>query len=240
MPRIYAGTSGWAYPTWKPKFYSAEISSAHFLEYYSSRLNSVEVNYTFRHLPDKNLLAKWIAATPPDFRFAVKAHQAITHWRRLRGAKGNTRDFLRSLKPLRKSGKLGPILFQLPPNLKIDLPLLEEFLSGLPGDLRFAFEFRHESWFTEDVFRALRKSNIALCQAESEKLRTPDIRTADFSYLRLRKMKHPQSARRALVRKVAALRRRGDVYVYFKHEDDPGGALYAEELLTSLKVTRGR
>lgn len=239
MPRIYAGTSGWAYPTWKPKFYPAEVSSARFLEYYSSRLNSVEVNYTFRHLPDKNLLAKWIAATPQDFRFAVKAHQAITHWRRLRSAKGNTRDFLGSLEPLRKSGKLGPILFQLPPNFKLNLPLLEEFVACLPRDLRFAFEFRHESWFIEEVFHTLRKSHIALCHAESEKLQTPDVCTADFSYLRLRKMKYSRNARRALVRRVAVLRRCGDVYVYFKHEDDPSGALYAEELLATLKVKSG-
>ncbi|HKW88056.1 MAG TPA: DUF72 domain-containing protein [Candidatus Acidoferrales bacterium] len=238
MSRIYAGTSGWAYPTWKPKFYPAEVSSARFLEYYSSRLNSVEVNYTFRHLPDKKLLAKWIASAPPDFRFAVKAHQAITHWRRLRRAKGDTRDFLGSLKPLRKAGKLGPILFQLPPNFKINLKLLDDFLSCLPRDLRFAFEFRHESWFAEDVFRALRSSNIALCQAESEKLRTPDVPTADFSYLRLRKMEYSRSARLALAEKTATLQRRGDVYIYFKHEDDPSGAVYAEELLAKLKVKR--
>jgi uncharacterized protein YecE (DUF72 family) len=235
MPRIYAGTSGWAYSTWKPKFYPADVGSARFLEYYSSRLNSVEVNYTFRHLPEKDLLAKWIAATPEDFRFAVKAHQMITHMKRLRGAGDFTRDFLSSLHPLRKARKLGPILFQLPPNFKCNLELLQGFLGGLPRDLHFAFEFRHESWFTDDVFGTLRKANVALCQAESEKLETPDIRTADFSYLRSRKMKYSTTARRALARKVAALQKGGDVYVYFKHEGDPSGALYAEDLLAAMK-----
>lgn len=235
MARVFAGTSGWAYPTWKPKFYPADLGPARLLEYYSSRLNSVEVNYTFRHLPEKNLLAKWIAATPPDFRFAVKAHQVITHWKRLRRARGNTQDFLSSLRPLRKACKLGPILFQLPPNFKCNLELLQDFLAALPRDLRFAFEFRHTSWFTDDVFRTLRKANVALCQAQSDDLQTPQIRTADFSYLRLRKTKYSASARRALARRVRALRRGGDVYIYFKHEDDPRGALYAEELLAAIK-----
>ncbi|HEV2297799.1 MAG TPA: DUF72 domain-containing protein [Candidatus Acidoferrales bacterium] len=235
MPRIYAGTSGWAYSTWKPKFYPANVSSARFLEHYSSRLNSVEVNYTFRHLPDKHLLAKWIAATPEDFRFAVKAHQMITHRKRLIGAGEFTREFLSSLSPLHKARKLGPVLFQLPPNFKCNVQVLQDFLARLPRDFLFAFEFRHESWFTEEVFRVLRKKHVALCQAESENLQTPDVRTTDFSYLRLRKMKYSTNARRALGRKVRALRRSGDVYVYFKHEDDPSGALYAEELLITMQ-----
>lgn len=234
MGRVYAGTSGWAYSSWKPIFYPPDINSAGFLEYYSSRLNSVEVNYTFRHLPEKSLLAKWIAATSAEFRFAVKAHQVITHRKRLRDAAANTRDFLASLQPLLKARKLGPILFQLPPNFKCNRELLAKFIAGLPRNLRFAFEFRHDSWFRDDVFRALHKANIALCLAESDKLQTPDIRTADFSYLRLRKTKYPMSARRALARKVRLLRRRGDTFVYFKHEDDPSGALYAEELLTAV------
>lgn len=238
MSRIYAGTSGWAYSSWKPKFYPLDVSSARFLEYYSSQLNSVEVNYTFRHFPEKNMLAKWIAATPPDFRFAIKAHQMITHRKRLRGARKVTRDFLSSLRPLAKAHKLGPILFQLPPNFKCNLELLEEFLGELPSSLQFAFEFRHDSWFNGDVFRALRKANVALCQAESEKLHTPEIKTADISYLRLRKRKYSSAARRRLADRVLGLRRSGDVFVYFKHEDDPSGALYAELLLAATQKRR--
>ena len=129
--KIYAGTSGWAYPSWKPKFYPAKLASAKFLGYYATRLNSVEVNYTFRTEVTAKLLAAWIAATPADFKFAVKAHQTITHIRRLRAAATQTSKFLVSLEPLRDAGKLGPILFQLPPFLKCDIALLEEFLATL-------------------------------------------------------------------------------------------------------------
>jgi uncharacterized protein YecE (DUF72 family) len=235
MGRIYVGTSGWAYSRWKPKFYPREVSSARFLEYYSSRLNSVEVNYTFRHWPENKLLAKWTARTPPQFQFAIKAHQIITHRKRLRGTRGITSEFLASLRPLRQARKLGPILFQLPPNCKCNLELLEQFLQGLPRELRFAFEFRHDSWFSDDVFRALRAANAALCFAESETLQTPDVRTASFSYLRLRKKKYSPKAQQKLAKKVRALREHGAVYVYFKHEDDPSGTIYAENLLAATQ-----
>lgn len=231
MANVYAGTSGWAYPSWKPDFYPEKLGSAKFLAYYATRLNSVEVNYTFRRLPTKKLLEDWIEATPPNFRFAVKAHQAITHFKRLRGTIGVTSRFIASLKPLQKAGKLGPVLFQLPPNFKCDLPLLANFLPTIPRHVRAAFEFRHPSWFTKEVFAALRKVNVALCRAECETLETPDVQTADFSYLRLRKDKYSPRARRELTAKIAGLRRRGDVFLYFKHEDTPEGALYAGRLL---------
>jgi uncharacterized protein YecE (DUF72 family) len=120
MKNIYAGTSGWAYTTWKPDFYPAKLSSAKFLNYYAGRLNSVEVNYTFRSLPTEKLLTGWMAETPPGFKFAIKANQAITHIQRLRSADKATSEFIDSLLPLKEAGKLGPVLFQLPPNLKCD------------------------------------------------------------------------------------------------------------------------
>ena len=131
MKKAYAGTSGWAYTTWKPDFYPAKLYSTKFLNYYASRLNSVEVNYTFRSLPTKKLLKDWIAATPPGFKFAVKAHQIITHINRLRNVMRVTSKFVASFLPLQKPSKLGPVLFQLPPNLKCDLPLLTDFLGGV-------------------------------------------------------------------------------------------------------------
>ncbi|MGB0034807.1 MAG: DUF72 domain-containing protein, partial [Candidatus Acidiferrales bacterium] len=158
MGKIYAGTSGWAYSSWKPKFYPAKLRPAEFLNYYASRLNSVEVNYTFRNFPTKRLLREWLAATPENFIFAIKAHYAITHVKRLRGAFRTASKFLNSLRPLRDAGRLGPVLFQLPPFLKCDVPLLENFLAGLPDGIRFAFEFRHASWFNEEVYSALRKA----------------------------------------------------------------------------------
>jgi uncharacterized protein YecE (DUF72 family) len=235
MGNIYAGTSGWAYPSWRPNFYPAKLGSANFLACYAGRLNSVEVNYTFRRLPTKKLLEGWTEATPTNFKFAVKAHQAITHFKRLRSANGAMSKFIASLKPLQKAGKLGPLLFQLPPNFKCDLPLLAKFLPGIPRHMRAAFEFRHVSWFTDEVFEVLRKANVALCLAESEDLETPDVQTADFSYLRLRKSKYSPRARNQLAAKIKRLARRGDVFLYFKHEDTPEGALYAERLLKKGK-----
>ena len=232
MGKIYAGTSGWAYAGWKPDFYPAKLASAKFLGYYGTRLNSVELNYTFRRRVTEKLLSGWIAATPLDFKFAVKANQSITHVLRLRDAAKATLEFVGSLDPLRDAGKLGPVLFQLPPFLKCDLARLEEFLAALPAGTRAAMEFRHESWFSDDVYKLMRKANVALCQAESEKIETPDVATADLHLF--------PAAERRLFRERAqsAVRRKwrmppadGDVFVYFKHEDTPEGALYAEALL---------
>ncbi len=231
MKKIYAGTSGWAYTTWKPDFYPAKLSSAKFLNYYASRLNSVEVNYTFRSLPTKKLLIGWIAETPPGFKFAIKANQTITHIKRLRSADKVTSEFIDSLRPLKDAGKLGPVLFQLPPNLKCDLPLLTDFLAGLSQNVRSAFEFRHDSWFQDGVFTILRKAKVALCLAESDKLETPDVHTTDFFYLRMRKEEYSAKALKSLKRKVLSLAQKGEVYVYFKHEDNPESAFRAEELL---------
>ncbi|MFY9531665.1 MAG: DUF72 domain-containing protein [Candidatus Acidiferrales bacterium] len=235
MSKVYAGTSGWAYPQWKPEFYPAKLASAKFLDYYASRLNSVEINHTFRRFPTEKLLTGWIAATPGEFKFAVKANQMITHVKRLRGAVEYTLQFLSALRPLQDESKLGPVLFQLPPYLKCDLELLADFLKGLPRALRATFEFRHASWFCEEAFTLLRNANVALCQAESEKIEAPDVQTADFIYMRLRKEKYSPKDRKALARKVAELAQRGDVFVYFKHEETPEGVLYAEELVAATK-----
>jgi uncharacterized protein YecE (DUF72 family) len=232
---IYAGTSGWAYSTWKPDFYPAKTPSAKFLAYYGTRLNSVELNYTFRHFPSDKMLESWIASTPAGFKFAVKAHQKITHIKRLHDAAQFATDFLASLRPLEEQQRLGPVLFQLPPFLKCDVERLKNFLAGLSPQIRTAFEFRHESWFTEEVFAALRGANASLCQAESEKLETPAVQTADFAYLRLRKEKYSPKIQKAIADQVATLAKIGDVFVYFKHEETPEGALYAETLLASAK-----
>lgn len=233
MGRVHAGTSGWAYASWKPDFYPANLSAPKFLNYYASRLNSVEVNYTFGNIVDEELLQRWVQATPPDFQFAVKAHRHITHNKRLRGAARITKAFLASLEPLRKANKLGPVLFQLPPNFKCDLGRLRKFLKYLPPGIRFAFEFRHPSWFCEEVYAALRKAEAALCQAECEDLVTPEVATADFHYLRLRKKNY---SAKAVAQKVRKLARAADVHVYFKHEDAPEGALNAETVLVPARM----
>ena len=229
--QIYSGTSGWAYAGWKPDFYPAKLPSKKFLSHYATRLNSVEVNYTFRRFPTESLLRGWIDATGPDFQFAMKANQSITHIKRLHDAEETTARFTDSLAPLHQTNKLGPVLFQLPPYLKCDLERLREFLGILPKWLRATFEFRHDSWFNEDVYAALRKSGAALCWAETEDIQTPEVQTADFHYLRIRK---PVSDLRATEKKVRRLLEDGAVYLYFKHEDTPEGALNAESLLRNL------
>jgi uncharacterized protein YecE (DUF72 family) len=239
MASIYAGTSGWAYASWKPSFYPAKLASAKFLSYYATRLNTVEVNYTFRARPTAKMLAGWVASTPSNFRFAVKAHQRITHILRLHDAGAATADFLASLVPLREAERLGPLLFQLPPFLKCDLARLEDFLKVLPHGTSAAMEFRHESWFSDPVYELLRRANVALCQAESENLKTPDVATANYSYFRLRKEDYSPRERAAIQEKVGQAARTGNVFVYFKHEDTPEGALYAESLLSKGSAGHG-
>ena len=236
MATLYAGTSGWTYTSWKPDFYPQKLASAKFLGHYASRLNTVEVNYTFRRFPTEKLLRGWIEATPAEFQFAIKANQKITHVKRLRDVADFTADFVGALQPLDVEKKLGPVLFQLPPYLRCDVDLLKEFMATLPRQIRSAFEFRHVSWFSEEVYAAMREHNVALCQAESERLETPEVQTADFAYLRLRKEEYSAAERKVLARKIAELLKVGDAYVYFKHEETPEGALNAERLRAEVKT----
>ena len=232
MAQLFAGTSGFAYPSWKPRFYPNDLPAKKFLEYYSQQLNSVEINYTFRRLPAASTLEAWIQATPPGFLFSVKAHNRITHILRLKNASQFTELFLRSIEPLRATQRLGPILFQLPPYFHCDLAVLGDFLAGLPKDLRFVFEFRHTSWLDDSVYRLLAQHHAALCWAESEKFEVPAKLTADFVYFRLRKAEYSAKDRRAISATARKLVADGkDVFLFFKHEDTPEGALYAKELL---------
>lgn len=232
--RIYAGTSGWAYPTWKPDFYPAKTPARKFLEFYASQLTSVEVNYTFRALPTIKTLEGWLAATPSNFRFSFKAPQRITHFKRLRDCEADLTQFLAALEPVHHSGKLGLLLFQLPPNFKADPALLAAFLAS-PGlsSHRAAFEFRHDSWFNDEIYAVLRQHNAALCIAESDDLLTPEVHTADaFTCFRLRRSGGYSPAELdAFAKRFTALAQHRDVYAYFKHEDDPTGALNAKAFL---------
>ena len=237
MAKLFAGTSGFSYPSWKPAFYPEKLPARKFLSYYATRLNAVEINYTFRQLPKASTLEGWLAETPPGFCFVCKAHQRITHIQRL--APGEFMQlFLKAVDPLRIKGRLGPILFQLPPNLKLDAARLAAFLAEIPSDIRAAFEFRNQSWLTDEVYDLLAKHNAALCLAESDKLAIPHRLTADYTYFRLRKADYPPDARAAIMRQTKELLGQGkDVYVFFKHEDDPAGAAYAEELLATGKMS---
>lgn len=231
MAKLYAGTSGFAYSAWRPDFYPAGLPSNKFLSYYATRLNTVEINYTFRRLPTAATLENWVQATPETFLFVLKAHQRITHIQRLGPAPFNE-IFFQAIDPLRVVRRLGPLLFQLPPNLKCDEPLLEAFLDSIPPGLRCAFEFRHASWMRDSVYRLLEQHAAALCLAESDDFAAPDIITGGFVYCRLRKSEYTPADRAAIREKVTRLVQEDkDVYVFFKHEETPAGALYAEELL---------
>jgi uncharacterized protein YecE (DUF72 family) len=236
MAQLYVGTSGWAYPSWKPDFYPAKLAQTKFLSYYAARLNAVEVNFTFRQLLKETTAQKWITETPTGFRLSVKAHQVITHIKRLKNAEDFVPRFLSTIEPLARAGKLGPVLFQLPPNLKADAKLLEDFLLIVPRAVQSAFEFRHESWFADEIFDLLKRNNRALCIAETEERVTPDVVTADFSYYRYRKPSYTPEERRAMVNRIEEHRSQGrDVFAYFKHEETPEGALYAVEVLKEVR-----
>ena len=232
MATLFAGTSGFAYPSWKPDFYPAKLPANQFLRHYAARLNCVEINYTFRRLPAAATLAAWVDATPAGFVFAVKANMRITHILRLKNAEQATEIFFKAIDPLRTSRRLGPVLFQLPPQMKCDLETLRAYLDLLPGGVRYAFEFRHTSWLDEPVYDELRRRNIALCVAESERLEVPEVITADFVYYRLRKPDYTAADVEAFAARARELLAAGrDLYLMFKHEDTPEGALNAERLL---------
>ncbi len=200
-----------------------------FLYSYAAQLTTVEVNYTFRSACEPAQLADWLAATPPGFRFSFKAPQSITHFKRLNDCGESLGEFLASLRPVSVASKFAAVLFQLPPNFKANPERLKSFLA-LPALrkpwLRAAFEFRHESWFCDETYKVLRARNAALCVAESEKLITPNVRTASFAYYRLRQ---PGGYQPAQIRKLATslLPSTDDTFVYMKHEDEPTGALSA-------------
>lgn len=221
------GTSGFSYREWLGAFYPAKLPGNQMLAYYAQRMPTVEINYTFRAMPKPAMLERWAAATPDSFRFALKAPERITHRARLADTGEAIDRFATVAKSLGE--RLGPILFQLPPDFTADLDRLKDFLSMLNGRLRAAFEFRNRSWFSAATFQTLRDFGAALCIAESEKIVTPVERTAPFVYLRLRK---PDYDRDSLARWADQLQRlAGDdseIYVYFKHE------LRAPELAETL------
>jgi uncharacterized protein YecE (DUF72 family) len=235
-PSLYVGTSGWAYPIWKPEFYPKDVTAKNFLKFYATKLNAVEVNYTFRRLLSEKAAENWMTDAGPSFKFVVKANQYITHMRRLKEAEEPLQRFLGSLEPLLRRKQLGPILFQLPPNLKADVTLLSEFLALLPPVVQCAFEFRHESWFNDETYDALKKRNAALCIAETESITTPEERTAKYIYFRFRKPSYDAADLKKLTGRLESCLGDGlETYAFFKHEEDPRSPLNADELLTAVR-----
>jgi uncharacterized protein YecE (DUF72 family) len=236
LNQTFIGTSGWAYASWKPGFYPQALPQKKFLEYYAAQLNSVEVNYTFRQLPTASMLAGWLSASGSGFRFSFKAPQQITHILRLRDCSEAVAALARALAPVEAAGRMGVVLFQLPPNFKADVPRLDSFLADASScGLRMAFEFRHSTWFCDEVYDVLRRQSIALCVAESDDLETPDIATAPFTCYRFRKSEYSKAQLNAIEKTLRRRSGEGEVFAYFKHEDQPTGAFHAVDLLQRLQ-----
>jgi uncharacterized protein YecE (DUF72 family) len=226
MP-VLCGTSGYDYEPWRGRFYPDDLPKTKMLAYYATRLAAVEINYSFYRRPTKKLVRGWAAQVPESFRFALKAWQRITHHLRLRDAGDLVSSFSEVARAL--AARLGPVLYQLPPNLKRDDALLGDFLGELPHDVPAAFEFRHESWFADETFRQLSAAGAALCVAQSEELATPRVRTAPFGYLRLRKAEYSAADLDSWAEWVRGAGFKRDVYAFFKHEDEARGPRFAEQ-----------
>jgi uncharacterized protein YecE (DUF72 family) len=232
--RVLAGTSGFAFKEWKGPFYPADLSDKRMLEFYSTRFPTVEINNTFYRMPKPEVLADWASKVPDAFSFAIKASQRITHYGRLKPDAYQHVDHL--VKTAAVLGdRLGPILFQLPPNLKRDVALLHGFLECLPAGPKYAMEFRHASWFDDDAaFKALREHDVAFVVIEQEDFASPVVATASWSYLRLHKLDYDADQLRAWAARVKDLGC-DHAFVYFKHDEGIGsGPKAVEEFVRAI------
>jgi uncharacterized protein YecE (DUF72 family) len=232
---IWVGTSGYNYPEWKGSFYPADLPTKKMLPYYAARFPTVEINYTFYRMPNEKLVGGWAGQTPSPYRITLKAPRRITHDSRLRNCGELTGAFCRVAETA--GDKLGALLFQLPPSAKKDLPLLDDFFAELPPKVCAAFEFRHRSWLDDEVCERLRRRNLALCVADSQKLAVPVRTTADYAYFRLRDEGYTSEDicrwAETIQRETEGCR---DVFVYFKHEDQGKGPEFARLLMERLGV----
>lgn len=230
--KIRAGTSGWSYKEWKGNFYPEKLAAKDMLRYYSGQFPTVEVNNTFYRMPNLTTLEGWAAEVPDDFSFVLKASKRISHDKRLNDVGDSVEYLLRTAATL--GPKLGPFLVQLPPNMKKDVPRLRDFLPLL-GRARAAFEFRHASWYDDEVYTALRECNQAWCVADTgEEDDPPFVATADWGYLRLRRVEYGENDVRDWAKKVQE-QPWGEAYVFFKHEDAGTGPRLASQFLTCCR-----
>jgi uncharacterized protein YecE (DUF72 family) len=234
MAQAFIGTSGFDYQEWKPGFYPSNLPRKQFLQYYATRFRSVELNNTFYRIPNAERIASWVAATPDSFRFALKAPRKITHNDRLKSPSDALGYFLQSASGLKQ--QLGALLFQLPPFFRCDHERLSQFLGILPRETPVAFEFRHESWFTEDVYQLLESNSTALCINDGDDGTTPVRVTSRMAYLRLRRSHYTLEQRREWQEKIQAWVNQGiDVFAFIKHEDNPDAPLIAMNFDTECK-----
>ncbi|MDQ2977135.1 MAG: DUF72 domain-containing protein [Acidobacteriota bacterium] len=229
MKNLYVGTSGYSYKEWKGTFYPEKIPAKDMLRFYSERLSTVEINATFYRMPQPSMLETWKEQVPPTFRFSLKAPQRITHFKRLKETEDETKYFLETVSLL--AGNLGVVLFQLPPNFKKDLPRLQAFVNQLPQQPRAAFEFRHPTWFDDDVLEVLRSRNHALCVSDTDDMPTTHIdKTADWGYLRLRRVNYPEENLAEWVKRIRD-QNWNETFLFFKHEDAGTGPRLAAQFL---------
>jgi uncharacterized protein YecE (DUF72 family) len=230
--KTWIGTSGFQYAEWKGTFYPPDLSSNKMLPYFAERLSTTEINYTFHRIPSPKTIENWLAQTPANFRFALKAPQKITHFAKLRDCHDTLAYFCQVVSAL--GDRLGPILFQLPPSFKKDADVLSAFLRELPA-IRAAFEFRHPSWLDEEVFALLRSRRVALCIADTAELSTPLVETADYGYLRLRREDYTSED---VARWTGLVREKEEkwqeTFVYFKHEESGVGPKLAAQMMERL------
>lgn len=233
---LFAGTSGYAYKEWRGSFYPEDLKADQMLPFYASHFKACEINNSFYRMPTEKFLLQWAGQVPPEFRFILKAPQKVTHFTRLKEESRQPLEFF--ITTARTLGaQLGPILFQLPPNMKADVPRLLAFLEFLPDHTKAAFEFRHASWFDDAVFETLRAKNAALCIADTEDEQTPRIATTrDWGYLRLRRVQYGPKDLEEFARWIRQQSWQ-DAYVFFKHEDAGTGPRLAKEFEEIFKVT---
>jgi uncharacterized protein YecE (DUF72 family) len=230
---LYVGTSGYSYKQWKGKFYPKDLPENNMLAYYGGRFRTVEINNTFYRMPKPPVLEAWAREVPASFRFVIKASKFITHIKRLKDAGDAVSRLLEVTEILKE--RLGALLFQLPPNMKKDASRLGEFLSLLPKGTRAALEFRHQSWFDDEVFALLREHQAVLCIAEAEDdLNVPFVSTADWGYLRLRRPDYSDDELRAWIDRIGQ-QNWADAFVFFKHEDEAKGPVMANRFLELAK-----
>ena len=226
---LHVGTSGYSYKEWKGSFYPEKLPAKDMLSYYASRLAAVELNNTFYRLPQKSMVENWKEQVPENFRFAIKASQRITHFKRLKEVEDETKYLLDTVSAL--EDRLGVVLFQLPPNMKKDLQRLETFIECLPATIKAAFEFRHQTWMEDDVLELLKSKNHALCISDTDDLPVTHLdRTADWGYLRLRRVEYSASNLEGWLQRVRDQKWQ-EAFVFFKHEDEGTGPKLAAEFL---------
>jgi uncharacterized protein YecE (DUF72 family) len=229
---FYVGTSGYSYKEWKGSFYPEKLAAKDMLPYYSERLPAVELNNTFYRMPKPEMVQSWKDQVPDNFRFSVKASQRITHFKRLKEVEAETNYLLETVGAL--DSALGVVLFQLPPNMKKDLERLETFLSHLSVATPATFEFRHPTWFDDDVLELLRRHNRPLCISDTDDLPVSNIdKTADWGYLRLRRVNYSDEDLESWVSRIKA-QNWNDTYVFFKHEDEATGPKLAGKFIELL------